>query len=87
MQIQDIEVHVEPQVQEGRIYLAPVDHHRILWNGGDSTMLHFQVFDGSEWNDMSSKTFMLFPTGTKELHYEMQEFYQECLEEHELNQA
>ena len=87
MQTQNIEVDVELEVQDSWIYLPPVDNHRILWNGGDSTMIHFQVFDGSEWNDMSSKTFMSFPTGAKELYYEMQKFYQDCLEEHGLNQA
>jgi hypothetical protein len=39
-------------------------------------MLHFQKIKDGEWKDLDSVTFMSgMPTGTKELYYEMREYY------------
>ena len=59
------------------IYQPEFDtHHRIVWNGGDSSMLHFQKIKDGEWKDLDSMSFMHgIPTGTKELYYEMREYY------------
>jgi hypothetical protein len=38
-------------------------------------MLHFQKIKDGEWKDLDSVTFMSMPTGTKELLYEMREYY------------
>jgi hypothetical protein len=59
------------------IYKPEFDNlHRVIWNGGDSSMLHFQKIKDGEWEDLDSLTFMSgMPTGTKELYYEMREYY------------
>jgi hypothetical protein len=59
------------------IYKPEFDNlHRVIWNGGDSSMLHFQKIKDGEWKDLDSMTFMSgIPTGTKELYYEMREYY------------
>ena len=59
------------------IYQPQFDtRHRVIWNGGDSSMLHFQKIKDGEWEDLDSLTFMSgMPTGTKELYYEMREYY------------
>ena len=58
------------------IYQPQFDtRHRVIWNGGDSSMLHFQKIKDGEWKDLDSVTFMSMPTGTKELLYEMREYY------------
>jgi hypothetical protein len=59
------------------IYKPEFDNlHRVIWNGGDSPMLHFQKIKDGEWKDLDSMTFMSgIPTGTKELYYEMREYY------------
>ena len=59
------------------IYKPEFDNlHRVIWNGGESSMLHFQKIKDGEWKDLDSMTFMSgIPTGTKELYYEMREYY------------
>jgi hypothetical protein len=59
------------------IYKPEFDNlHRVIWNGGESSMLHFQKIKDGEWKDLDSMAFMSgIPTGTKELYYEMREYY------------
>lgn len=66
--------------------INPIKEHRVVWHGGNSTMLHFEVFEDKEWREKSCQSFMEFPKGMSALHAAMQDFYQSCLEEHGLNQ-
>jgi hypothetical protein len=66
----------------------PIYKHRIVWYGGESTTLHFEIlYMGRGWKEVNCQSFMHFPTGVKELLEACQDFYQDCLEEHGLNQA
>lgn len=64
----------------------PVYNHRVVWHGGQSTQLHFQILTGKGWMEINCQSFMQFPAGVKELLEACQDFYQSCLEEHGLNQ-
>jgi hypothetical protein len=50
--------------------------HRVIWNGGESSALHFQKLKDGEWRYLDTMSFMSgIPTGTKELYNEMREYY------------
>lgn len=65
----------------------PVFYHRVIWIGGESTVLYFEILTSKGWKELNCQSFMHFPTGVKELLEACQDFYQSCLEEHELNKA
>jgi hypothetical protein len=48
---------------------------RIVWNGGSSTQLHYQVLKGNDWKEFDVRSFMQFPTSTKEIRLEMDDYY------------
>jgi len=56
---------------------------RVVWHGGDSTQLHYEIEALDEhrfpiWKEVSVRTPMDFPTGVKELYEKMQEYYDFC---------
>lgn len=53
----------------------PTDTERIVWYGGDSTQLHYEVLKGKEWKELDVRSFMEFPKSTKELKQEVVEYY------------
>ena len=66
-----------------QIYQPCIDSHdRVIWNGGESTQLHFQFDDGhfgeTEWIDEYTHTLMDFPTSMSELHAAMVDLYNYC---------
>jgi hypothetical protein len=66
-----------------QIYQPYIDSHdRVIWNGGDSTQLHFQFDDGhfgeTEWIDEHTRTLMEFPTSMSDLHTAMVDLYNYC---------
>lgn len=65
--------------------INPIKEHRVVWHGGNSTMIHFEVLKDNQWIEKNCQSFMEFPKGMSALHAAMQDFYQSCLEEHELN--
>ena len=65
----------------------PVFNHRVVWHGDQATQLHFEILTSKGWKELNCQSFMHFPTGVKELLEACQDFYQSCLEEHELNKA
>ena len=48
---------------------------RIVWYGGSSTQLHYQVLKGDDWKEFDVRSFMQFPTSTKEVRLEMDDYY------------
>jgi hypothetical protein len=48
---------------------------RIVWHGGNSTQLHYEVLKGDDWKEFDVRSFMQFPTSTKELQCEMDDYY------------
>jgi hypothetical protein len=69
----------------GLIY-QPIYKHRIVWYGGESTMLRFQIlYIDKGWRVVKCQPFMHFPAGVKEFLKACEDFYQSCLEEHGLN--
>lgn len=57
---------------------CPTDKHRVCWYGGSSTMLHYEEHIGGLWTDLEVRTLEDFPTGVKELHQKLVEFYNFC---------
>jgi hypothetical protein len=48
---------------------------RIVWRGGSSTQLHYEVLKGDDWKEFDVCFFMQFPTSTKEIRLEMDDYY------------
>ena len=76
-----------------QIYQPCIDSHdRVIWNGGESTQLHFQLelqayacynvgdegADSTDWIDVYTRTLMDFPTNMSELHAAMVDLYNYC---------
>lgn len=53
----------------------PTDNERIVWYGGNSTQLHYEVFKDNEWKEFDVRSFMEFPKSTKELKQEVVDYY------------
>jgi hypothetical protein len=53
---------------------------RIVWYGGESTQLHYEVFtERSEWIELSVRTLGGgIPIGVGALHAEMVDYYNDC---------
>ena len=47
---------------------------RIVWYSG-TTQLHYEVLKGDDWKEFDVRSFMEFPTSTKELQCEMDDYY------------
>ena len=47
---------------------------RIVWYSG-TTQLHYEVLKGDDWKEFDVRSFMQFPTSTKELQCEMDDYY------------
>ena len=63
------------------IYQPSDSRTRVVWYGGESTMLHYEAQDPvtEKWSDLSVRTLGGgVPTGTKELHEELVDFYNYC---------
>lgn len=61
-------------IQTMLIY-QPDPKERIVWHGGESTQLHYEINRGTEWKPMATTTIYDFPTGVKELLQQFQEYY------------
>jgi hypothetical protein len=67
-----------------QIYQPCIDSHdRVIWNGGESTQLHFQLElegydDETEWIDEYTRTLMEFPASMSDLHTAMVDLYNYC---------
>ena len=76
-----------------QIYQPCIDSHdRVIWNGNESTQLHFQLelqayacynvgdeaAEGSDWIDVYTRTLIDFPTSMSELHAAMVDLYNYC---------
>lgn len=63
-------------------FYQPTDSDtRVVWYGGESTMLHFETLDPvtEEWRDLQVRTLGGgIPTGMKELQEELVDFYNYC---------
>ena len=57
--------------------------HRIVWYGGESTMLHYEkkvAGEMSTWKEQAVQTLGGgLPTQVKQLYQDMQEFYDACM--------
>jgi hypothetical protein len=52
---------------------------RIVWYGGESTQLHYELLKCNEWVDCDVRTLGGgIPSGMSELHAEMREYYDFC---------
>jgi len=47
---------------------------RIVWYSG-TTQLHYEVLKGDDWKEFDVRSFLEFPTSTKELQCEMDDYY------------
>jgi hypothetical protein len=52
----------------------PDPKERIVWHGGESTQLHYEINRGTGWKSMATTT-INDPTGVKELQQQFQEYY------------
>lgn len=53
----------------------PTDNERIVWNGGDSTQLHYEMFLQGEWKAIDTRTIYDFPKSVKKFKKEVQDYY------------
>lgn len=56
----------------------PTDAERIVWYGGNSTQIHYEVFDGNEWKALETQTITEFPHSVKEFKQAVVDFYNYC---------
>lgn len=56
----------------------PTNTERIVWYGGNSTQIHYEVFDGNEWKTFETETITEFPHSVKEFKQAVVDFYDYC---------
>ena len=76
------------KAQMTQLIYQPENHYRVTWYGSEN-QIHFEKwckvatpnFDGPyEWIAIDTRTLMEgLPTGAKELHDEMEEYYNYCI--------
>jgi hypothetical protein len=63
-----------------QIYQPFIDSNdRVVWHGGESTQLHYQMRRANEWKDFGVRTLGGgLPGSMSEFHAEMRDYYDFC---------